>query len=135
VYGKGVDDLIDIEKNLVFMHVLTNMKLIKTHDVSYKEFYGINKGNIAKMLVKNANKFESLRVAAWVVADYGLRDFEIVNGLKSRLMSYGIEGMEIVHAMRMESEMMVGSLVSSGKSLLRTSESFVNIIKENIVSN
>jgi len=104
VYGKRTEDLIDIEKNLVFMDVLVSNKIIKSHDIKYKEFYELSKAAIAKGLVKHSNKMATLTIAAWIMSDFVLRDFEISNGLKSRLMSHGIEGMEIIHALRLDGE-------------------------------
>ncbi len=99
VYGKRTDDLIDIEKNLMYMNLLVGRKIIKSDDIGYKEFHQLNKAQIAKGLIKNANKLDLLRIASWIMLDFGIQDFEITNSLKARLMSHGIQGMEILHAM------------------------------------
>jgi hypothetical protein len=98
VYGKRTEDLIDIEKNLMYMDLLVGRKILKSDDLGYKEFHQLNKALIAKGLTKNSNKLEVLMIAAWIVADFGIKDFEIANTLKTRLMSHGIQGMEILHA-------------------------------------
>ena len=102
VYGKKLEDLLDIQKNLLYIKLLGDKNIVKTHEMAYREFHDMNKRTIVKALVKNAHKLDTLQIAAWMVCDYRIFDFDILGNLKSRLVSQGIDGMEIMRSIGLE---------------------------------
>jgi hypothetical protein len=113
VYKNKITDLIEIEKNLRYMQLLDEAKIIRS-GLSYKEFHDIEKATIVRGVLNHSNG--NARIAACMVVDYDLlNDIDILNLLENRLLNSGIGGIAVWQTIKEYTIFGTGDLVTEDK--------------------
>ena len=83
VYHNSLSDLIEIQKNLAYLHLLSERnRIIKP--MEYKDFSALNKLLVCKNLL-NAGKAEYVELASMIMVDFAISDFQIIEKLEERI--------------------------------------------------
>ena len=83
VYNNPIEDLVEIQKNLVYMHLLTERNKVM-RPMEYKDFVSLDKALVAKNLIATNNK-DFVILGSAVVGDFRLNDFQLVERLEERV--------------------------------------------------
>ena len=99
VYNNPVEDLVEIQKNLLYLHLLSERnKVLKPLD--YKDFVALDKCLVVRNLVHSGNP-DMLLLACSVVVDFAITDYELIEKLEEKLkLVLGKEGLAKFRSMK-----------------------------------
>jgi hypothetical protein len=133
VYNNSINDLVEIQKNLVYMHMLCN-RVIKP--LPYKDFVALDKALVVKTLL-NAGKAELAQLASLVIADFAVCDYQIIEKLEERVkvLFDGAQATKILNSFQTRMERMgiwyKPAKVHEGKH----SQTVAQVANENVAMN